>query len=502
MPEHLRALAIIALLGGFSFWTLQGALSPLVTKAELRKWRNLWLAIVSTAFLSSNFWVFVITISVIIAAFVPRSPPQRVTYYLLLICALPSLSAEIPGVGGIRYLFEMSYPRLLTLLLLAPLLFNERRRLPQNLRLFRLPSDRYIVGFIILLSLLAFRDDTITNGLRKIAMLLVDIIVPYYALSRYLRTREEINVALAAILLGIVPIAYIGLFESLRHWHLYDEMGRSLLGHAISGYDVRAGVLRASAVFKSPIVLGYIMVIGFSLLLYLRSFVPKSKLLILTGGILLLSLLGSVSRGPWIGFVIFFLAYIWSGHQRLRQYTLAAVVIIMSFPLIMLTPYGKRFVDLLPIVGSTRTDTIEYRQKLAEISWKLFQRNPLLGSTHYRETPEMESMRQGQGIIDIVNSYINIALSHGMLGVLLFLLIFFSTASHLYNSTKNKPRRSERVVMLSRILFGIHIYILSVIATVSSIDYVPIFYWMIIGVSAAHISITREETSIKGSYAT
>ncbi len=500
MPEHLRALAIIILLGGFAFWTLQGALSSLVAKTELRRWRNIWIAVVSAAFLSPDFWVFAAAISVIIAAFVPRSPEQRVAYYLLLVCALPNLSAEIPGFGGIRYLFELSYPRLLALLLLAPLLFNERRRLPSNLRLFRFPSDRFVAGFVILVGLLAFRDDTITNALRQIAMLLLDIMVPYYAISRYLRTTEDINVALTAILVGILPIAYVGLFESLRHWHLYNEMARSLLGHALGGYDVRADVLRASAVFKSPIVLGYVMVIAFSLLLYLRAFLPKSKSLVLSGGILILALLGSVSRGPWVGFVVFFLAYIWSGRQRLRQYALAAVVILLSFPLIMLTPYGEKFVNLLPVVGSIRADTIEYRQKLAEISWELFQRNPVLGTTHYRETPEMESMRQGQGIIDIVNSYINIALAYGMLGLIAFLLIFYSTASHLYKLTKNKLRFRGNESLLSRILFAIHIYILSVIATVSSIDYVPIFYWTIVGLSATHINIMNETTLIKDSY--
>ncbi len=501
MPEHLRALAIIILLGGFSFLTLQGVLSSLVAKTELRRWRNIWIAVVSTAFLSPDFWVFMVIVSVIIAVLVPRSPEQRVTYYLLLICALPNLSAEIPGFGGIRYLFELSYPRLLTLLLLAPLLFDERRRLPPNLRLFQFPSDRFVFGFVALIALLAFRDNTLTNSLRQIAMLMTDIVVPYYALSRYLRTKEDINLALAAILFGIAPIAYIGLFESLRHWHLYNEMGRSLLGHAIGGYDVRADVLRASAVFQSPIVLGYVMVIGFGFLLYLRTLLPKSKLLDLLGAILLLALLGSVSRGPWVGLVVFSLAYIWTGRQRLRQYIFGALIILMAFPLIALTPFGEKFIDLLPIVGSTRADTIEYRQKLAEVSWEVFQNNPIFGSTHYLETPEMESMRQGQGIIDIVNSYINIVLSYGILGLLLFILIFVSTAENLYRPTKNNPRYSEKELILSRILFAIHIYILSVIATVSSIDYVPIFYWIIIGVSAAHIQNMKANKSPEGSHA-
>lgn len=40
-------------------------------------------------------------------------------------------------------------------------------------------------------------------------------------------------------------------------------------------------------------------------------------------------------------------------------------------------------------------------------SWIVIQRNPLFGSFDFRNTPEMQSMIQGEGIIDIVNTYIN-----------------------------------------------------------------------------------------------
>ena len=38
----------------------------------------------------------------------------------------------------------------------------------------------------------------------------------------------------------------------------------------------------------------------------------------------------------------------------------------------------------------------------------------------------METMRQGEGIIDIVNSYLQVALETGLVGLGFFLLIFIS----------------------------------------------------------------------------
>jgi H+/Cl- antiporter ClcA len=62
--------------------------------------------------------------------------------------------------------------------------------------------------------------------------------------------------------------------------------------------------------------------------------------------------------------------------------------------------------------------------QLAETSWQLVLQNPLFGSPNY--LAYMEQLRQGQGIIDLVNAYATIALSFGLVGLGLFAAFFGS----------------------------------------------------------------------------
>ena len=79
---------------------------------------------------------------------------------------------------------------------------------------------------------------------------------------------------------------------------------------------------------------------------------------------------------------------------------------------------GADIVDKLPFVGNVEQETVEYRQHLVETSWRLIQQNPLLGNPFV--LLDMEELRQGQGIIDVVNGYISVALFYGLIGLALY----------------------------------------------------------------------------------
>ena len=110
--------------------------------------------------------------------------------------------------------------------------------------------------------------------------------------------------------------------------------------------------------------------------------------------------------------------------------------------LLLLTPIGDRIINLLPYVGSEEnTVTADYRTKLLENSWIVIQRNPVFGSVDYLETPEMQEMIQGQGIIDVVNTYIQVALNTGLVGLGLFVLFFAAVLAGLGPSLQSPCRK-------------------------------------------------------------
>jgi hypothetical protein len=70
--------------------------------------------------------------------------------------------------------------------------------------------------------------------------------------------------------------------------------------------------------------------------------------------------------------------------------------------------------------------SIDYRSQLMDNAWIVIQQNLWLGSIDFLKTPEMEAMRQGEVIIDIVNTYLSLLLAYGVIGFGLFLGFFLS----------------------------------------------------------------------------
>ena len=74
----------------------------------------------------------------------------------------------------------------------------------------------------------------------------------------------------------------------------------------------------------------------------------------------------------------------------------------------------------IPYFGeSTERASVDYRQQLAERSWELIQSHPFLGDPLVKT--KMEDLRQGEGIIDFVNTYAEVTLFYGSIGLVVFL---------------------------------------------------------------------------------
>ena len=484
----IKSFIVISALAMITFWVAAKALPSFLTLKEYKQWRSSWLAIISIAAIAHNIWLFAVLVFCYCAFILPEARRSRVMYFLLLFSILPMLTVELPGVFGIRSLIQLNYPTILIFSILVGLYLNSN----QYPRWLSLKSDIFVLAYFLVVSYLSFRDDTFTNGLRDSLTIFIRFILPYYVISRYLNDIDQLNRALMALFIGIAPLASIGIFETLKHWHVYNPIIQALhVQSSSAGYDMRSGGLRASVIYSSPIVLGYVLVILFGIFLYMRPLIADQRYANLAGTVIIVGLLATISRGPWVGMVCLFYAYLWTGPGGLTKIAGWSLAGILLSPLLLLTSSGKAFLDLLPFIGSERADTVDYRAELARQSWIVFKRNPWFGSTTYLDTPEMESMRQGHGIIDIVNTYVEIALEYGLIGLLFFLFIFVGLLLRCYLILRRIPPAEADLLRMGRALFAILTSILLIIGTASSIDYVPYFYWLFAGIAAAYLNVVE-----------
>jgi hypothetical protein len=396
------------------------------SEADFARRRNVWLALTTVAFLSPSFWFFVV-LAIPVLIWARRKDPNPVALYLLLLHVIPSLLIAIPVVG-INELFSLDNYRLLSFCILVPVALRIRQgtgRGPttglQTMDYLLLAFGALYVAFYVPPDLPnhVILHDSLTNVVRRALLFLVDAYALYFVVSRGCTTRGQILDAMAAFCLGCAIMALVAAFESVRHWLLYADLQVRWIGIYSRLYLERGGVLRAEASAGHSLALGYLLAIAFGFWLYLQTHVDSRRLRWAVTALLWLGLVAAYSRGPWVGAVAIYLAFMAVGPGSFGRIFKAATVVAVVLGIISFSPLGDRIVKVLPFMGGgVDQANVAYRQQLAARSWQLILDHPLLGDQ--LALSKMEDLRQGEGIIDLVNTYASVALFYGLIGLFLF----------------------------------------------------------------------------------
>ena len=236
------------------------------------------------------------------------------------------------------------------------------------------------------------------------------------------------------------------------------------------------------------------MTIAFGFYLFLSNSIQNTTVKRTGFLLIILGLLAPLSRGPWIGAAVLIVAYVLQGPMAIKKLSTLFMAGIISFSILAVLPGGQKFINLIPFVGETEKGNITYREQLFENSMIVIKRNPLFGSSNYLETPEMLEMMQGGGIIDIVNSYLQVALEAGYVGLTLFIGIFVTVIWGVRKNMQLIKDQKNQLHILGRCLVAVLFAIMITIATTSSIATVPIIYWSVLGLGVAYTQIVRQNT--------
>jgi O-antigen ligase len=156
-----------------------------------------------------------------------------------------------------------------------------------------------------------------------------------------------------------------------------------------------------------------------------------------------------------------------------------------------MTPFGDKLIHSLPIFGSTAAnlDTLLYRERLAERSWELIQQHPLLGDQ--LAFTKMEDLRQGQGIIDFVNTYAEVALSYGIIGLSLLIGFILVALIKSQLQAKRAAQSDSDFALLGVSLTACIVGVLLMITDNSFWSGVQRMFFVLAGLAAAYARIGR-----------
>lgn len=414
--------------------------------------------------------------------------------YFFILFALPAATIPIPGMGLINYFFALSHARTLALFILLPAFFALIRQ-NGTLAFGRTEPDKVLAAYILLTTLLYLRETSVTDTLRQAFYLFIDVFLPYFVVGRSLKNLQAFRDALLSFVLAIMVVALFAVFETAKHWLLYQPLLGALGLEGILDYLARDGHLRAIVTAGQPIALGYLMVVGMGLYLFLQRSIRQNLIRRLGMALLVAGLIAPLSRGPWVGAAALLVIFIATGRSAITRLMGLALAAMLALSLIAVLPGGEKIINLLPFIGSTEKQNITYREDLLNNSIIVIERNPWFGSVDYLKTPEMEAMRQGQGIIDVVNTYIGVALETGYVGLGLFVAFFALTLLGLYRAMRSIRDKNSEERLLGRALLATLLSILLMIFTVSSITIIPIVYWSVAGLGVAYAQMVRKRAT-------
>ncbi|MBR9805489.1 O-antigen ligase family protein, partial [bacterium] len=407
-----------------------------------------------------------ITCGIVLLLMAPQQAVHRVIYFIGMLPAVPEYIAFDVPFPGLNYLINLNYWKLTILITLLPLYMQYGKRKQKR------PwsgVDYAVFWFFIYTAVMSLRELPFTSMLREFVDQFILLFLPYFVLTRYLDTADAFRECVRNILYFAIILSAVGIFSTLTKWDFYRMYDYTQL------YEFRNGLLRISLTIHTAS-LATMMSLGLAVVEYLR--IAHLK------GFSHSAPMGTF-RVWFLRFLFFFIAFATGNRGGLLQFLMVPMIF---YGMLWLSKEVRRIIIVVGVllvflgIGALQTldwsqfdehGTFEYRYNIILAAIVQFFEHPIFGKMYYLEDGNFDHMVQGLGIIDIVNWYVQVVLEFGLVGLILFLMMYLGSTMSLYKSVENvDPDDSLRY--LSVLMLAVFIPYMIVIGTTSNVSVLPL----------------------------
>jgi hypothetical protein len=489
----IKRLVVVLSIAAIVFHLAKPIALRFMSGEDFSRRRFVWFVLTVVSFVSPSFWLYAL-VAVPMFLWATRKDSNPIALYLLMLHVVPPVAFTIPIFGN-NGLFPIDNYGLLAFCVLLPAAMRYRKNRAESARGRLEAMDFLLLAFGVLQVALYTQPDlgfaipdSPTNALRRAVLFFLDTYLVYFAVSRTCESRRKMVDAAATFCLACGVMASIAIFENTRNWLLYLEVASNWgisLSH--SSWLTRGDELRAQASAGHSLSLGYLLAVGFGFWLYLKSHVQTRTrrvgvTILLCGG-----LYAAFSRGPWLGAMTAYLAFFAAGARAASRLVKGILLASAASLLIMVSPIGDRIFNVLPVMGKTPDANIVYRQRLADRGWDIVLAHPFFGDQD--PWPKMEDLRQGEGIIDIVNTYLGVALEYGLVGLFLFLSFMALGMAKVYARTRVLLRSDPDLVLFGASLIACIVATLEMIYSASFNLGAQKMFYVLAGLATAYAKL-------------
>lgn len=318
---------------------------------------------------------------------------------------------------------------------------------------------RWDMAFLLMMAVqfvMDARGNDLTFSMRAFVQVIVNLGLPYFAVSRaFVRVRAPNDLLLALLISGCV-VAAIAAFESERNWLLYDNMGSHIGAdpELASGYvKQRGGLLRGRASFPEStglsLLLGLLIVIQVALRKQFETRVGFFVVLLMLG----CGVFFTLAR---IGYIAIAVGLLACCICERRWGNLIGLILVMPLCAGAVLLLSKIVPALAASIGASddAVGSIDYRSELLSHGMNIVGEYWATGLSLNGIYARLESLRQGEGIIDLVNQPLTIFMRAGIPGGVLYFLMFVAVLMRTFVLAPRLPSetRAAAVATFSALL--------------------------------------------------
>lgn len=499
MIYALKLLFAVLLVSGVAMTVYRNAFAGLVSQQQYRRAWMLVIACMVASYLCkfpALFFLVLGGLGLYGSALMGATPVAALCAYLLLSIVCPPISLDIGGVGGINSILRLDGFRLLAIvvLLVPALRLLSAKKSPTHGGLVAM--DVAVLLYPALRILMALPYSTATTTARSIVETFLDVWLPYYVATRAIRSAADLRLVVVHVAIALLFGASVGVTEELIQHNLFTGLeGVYGIAWQLSYVLMRGSFIRVQAMTQQPIILAFAMLFGLGMWVWLRGLEWRKPRFFVPFAALLAALIFTWSRGPWLGAILLFGMF--ALLRRLSGSSVRILLILGVIAAVILKAVGADEAiagGLAALFGGSESDvsTIEYRRELLDTSLALIKQSPWLGVPNY--AAQMQSLKQGQGIIDLVNAYLAVMLNAGVVGLACFMTPFLIVIHRLLGAVRRDERKT--VVGGSRFaiaMIAINVAFLFAIFTSSVFGLLSLLLLLMVALPAAWLAMPKEE---------
>lgn len=303
--------------------------------------------------------------------------------------------------------------------------------------------------------------DPIAQTLEGRSGFLMDTWCAYFAARFIVTDRKSLISIIKCISIALVPLAILGVIESVTHWQPFAPLWRFSPWYGGLGFisEGRFGLARAVGPFSHAILFGGVFAMYLPLIYYLRREKGEWRsLAYIISGIALLGALSSMSSGPWVMAILVVFCLVMEKHKNL----LKPLFIFLVFSCIAIGIASNRpFYHVLASWANPLGGAGWHRARLIDVAIMKFDEWWLIG---YGDKDPGWGQYFGMGMTDVTNEYILNGVRYGILGVIALCAVLTKAFRGLISTYRRvtHPAHKSLVWAFGSLLFSVAVAWMSV----------------------------------------